>query len=127
MKPVQITEAELEVMKLLWDHSPQSAPELAAKLAERRQWAATTVKTLIARLAKKQALEQSYRGRVSFCRPLIGREEYTEQESDSFLSRFFGGAPAEMISFFVEKRKLSDEDFDTLKKLIAEAEKKCRC
>ena len=33
MKPVQITEAELEVMKLLWDHSPQSAPELAAKLA----------------------------------------------------------------------------------------------
>ena len=71
MKPVQITEAELEVMKLLWDHSPQSAPELAAKLAERRQWAATTVKTLIARLAKKQALEQSYRGRVSFCRPLI--------------------------------------------------------
>ena len=35
MKPVQITEAELEVMQLLWDHSPQSAPELAAKLAER--------------------------------------------------------------------------------------------
>ena len=54
MKPVQITEAELEVMKLLWDHSPQSAPELAAKLAERRQWAATTVKTLIARLAKNR-------------------------------------------------------------------------
>lgn len=81
MKPVQITEAELEVMKLLWDHSPQSAPELAAKLAERRQWAATTVKTLIARLAKKQALEQSYRGRVSFCRPLIGREEYTSRRA----------------------------------------------
>lgn len=66
MKPVQITEAELEVMKLLWDHSPQSAPELAAKLAERRQWAATTVKTLIAQLAKKQALEQSYRGPGQF-------------------------------------------------------------
>ena len=48
-----VTDAEWEVMNVLWDESPRTANDVIELLSERMKWHATTVKTLLSRLVKK--------------------------------------------------------------------------
>ena len=51
-----ITESELEIMKVLWEKSPLLASEIIALLPEEMNWSDQTVKTFLNRLLKKQAI-----------------------------------------------------------------------
>ena len=53
----QISEAESVVMEALWTHSPRSAEEVAAAIGDERAWQESTVKTLLNRLLRKNAVK----------------------------------------------------------------------
>ncbi|WP_176014200.1 BlaI/MecI/CopY family transcriptional regulator [Victivallis sp. Marseille-Q1083] len=123
MSDLQISDAELEVMKVLWQQSPRTSAELVKTLQQTTDWAAPTIKSLLVRLVKKGAVLQSGEGRCFQYRPLVDYETYTERQSVDFLDKFFGGAPQRMLSFFVEKNKLSANDLKLLQELIEDAGK----
>lgn len=57
MKPLpQISEAEFEVMKVIWEHAPISTNEITEKLTQTTAWSPKTIQTLIKRLVTKGAL-----------------------------------------------------------------------
>lgn len=115
----QISEAEFEVMKIVWKYAPVSTNEITEKLMQTSSWSPKTIQTLIKRLVNKGALTYEKRSRVFVYTPLVGEHEYVTQESDSFLKRFFNGDISAMLNTFIEDDKLSAEDIDDLRALLA--------
>ncbi|HPN84839.1 MAG TPA: BlaI/MecI/CopY family transcriptional regulator [Victivallales bacterium] len=118
MKKVpNISEAEWEVMKVLWKRNPMTAQEIICELRE-TEWHPKTVKTLIARLVKKGAVGYKSEGRTYLYSPLIKEKSSVIRETQSLLDRLFGGSLAPMVAQFVESKKLSNEELDELSRIL---------
>lgn len=60
----QISEAEYEVMKIVWKHAPINTNEITEKLLQSTNWSPKTIQTLIKRLVTKGVL--TYENKVVF-------------------------------------------------------------
>ncbi len=113
-----ISEAEWQVMTVLWDHNPATAGEIVGVLHGRVDWKPTTVKTLLGRLVKKGAVAFSQRGREYVYRPQLEREECIRAASSSFLGRLFGGSLVPMVAQLVDTGALSSKDIRDLRQVL---------
>ena len=119
---MKITSAESAVMEVLWGEGPKDAEEVTAALAERHGWTETTVRTLLARLADKGAVEKAKEGRRYLFKPLVQRADYVHAESKSLIDRLFEGRLGPLFAQFSEREELSAEDIAELKAIIARIE-----
>ena len=113
-----ISEAEYEVMKVIWAHAPISTNEVVSKVLETSTWSSKTIQSLLARLVKKGALEYKKNSRVYVYTPLVKEEEYLEKESTSFLNRFYNGTLNSMVVNFLSQNKLTKEDITELRNIL---------
>jgi BlaI family penicillinase repressor len=116
--PPQISDAEWEVMKVLWDQSPIGVNDLCDRLAPAKQWHPKTVRTMLIRLAKKRVVGNKVIDGVYHYYPLVSREACTRSATHSFIDRVFDGALAPMVAHFASVRPLSLEERRELKKLL---------
>ncbi len=117
---MRITEAESRIMDALWRESPLGADRIIADVTARQAWGEATVKTLINRLLKKNAIKsERVDGRHQY-RPLVERAAYIQTESQDLLDRLFGGELAPLVAHFAKARALKPEEVARLKKLIDE-------
>ena len=112
----KLFDSELKVMEPLWEDGPQSAGELAKRLAASCGWNRNTTYTVIRKLVDKGAVARSEPGFV--CTPLVSREEVRRQETDSLISRLFGGSKTQFLSAFLSEKDLTPAEADQLKKMI---------
>ena len=117
-----ITNSELELMKMLWESSPLTTPELAERAAAVCGWNGSTVKTLLGRLVEKGAIQQEGEKRFYAYHPLLSREAYREEAGKRLAAQAFDDDCAAMVSFFVKRGKLSAADLVELKRLLDEQE-----
>lgn len=122
----QISEAEFEVMKLIWEYAPISTNEITNKLTRTTKWSPKTIQTLIKRLVTKGAITYEKQSRVFVYTPLIEEKEYIGQKSRSFLKRYYNGDITAMLSAYMEDDKLSDSDIDSLRSLLLKGAKNRR-
>ena len=80
----QISAAEYEIMKIIWESSPISTNDVCERVPEDHQWSSKTVHTLLSRLTAKQVLAYEQRGRMYYYYPLISQESYLCQENHLF-------------------------------------------
>jgi BlaI family penicillinase repressor len=120
--PPPITEAEWEVMTVVWDAAPRTASDVIEALQERTGWHPKTVKTLLGRLVRKGVLRyREERNRYVYS-PAIPRQRYVREESESFIERVFGGERAPALMHFVRSARLTAEEIEELRKLLNEKE-----
>ncbi len=125
MKPLpQISEAEFEVMKIIWRHAPISTNEVTDLLVKTSAWSPKTIQTLIKRLVTKGALSYEKQGRVFVYTPLVDRTEYIRQESNSFLNRFYDGNITAMLSAYIDNDRLSQTEIGQLRSLLSKDKKR---
>ena len=117
-----ISGAEMEILQILWEASPLTADEIVERLQQKKDAHPRTVKTLINRLLKKKALGYKEESRKYHYSALVDKTDFYRFKTDSFLDRFFDGQLTPLISFFTEEKKLSAEDLQDLKQLIAKME-----
>jgi BlaI family penicillinase repressor len=122
--PVKISPAEWEVLNVVWDRAPITAPEVYQSLANEQDWHQKTVNTFLTRLVEKGILHARREGKANVYSPLLTREECVSEESATFLQRVFRGALAPMMLHFVENAELSDEDIAELQKALKQRSKK---
>ena len=115
----QISEAEYEVMKIVWKYAPVSTNEITEKLLQTTSWCPKTIQTLIKRLVKKGALTYEKQSRMFVYTPAVKEKEYVGQESNSFLKRYYDGDITAMVSAYIENDKLSESELDTLRSLLS--------
>ena len=121
-KTIRITEAEWEVMAVVWERKPVAASTVVEVLEDRKQWTLATVRTLLRRLVNKGALQQESEGKRYLYTPLISMAECARQESESFLDRVLGRAPSAAILHLVKRADLSDKDIQELRRILKEKE-----
>jgi len=121
-KVPKISEAEWEVMKVLWKTSPKTANEIVDELKGKTRWKRETIRTLTNRLVQKKALGFEKKGRQYHYFPLITEAEGIKAEAESFVKRIGGGSIEPMLAAFVEEKQLSAEKIEKLKRILSEAE-----
>ena len=116
----RISEAEWEVMNIIWDKAPVPAGDVVAILETKMGWRERTTRTLIDRLVKKGVLRTERDGKRYRYRPRLTKEECVQKESRSFLARVFRGEPAAMLIHLVSHTKLSPEEIEELQRILAQ-------
>lgn len=120
----QISEAEFEVMEIVWKYAPISTNEITEKLLRTTSWSPKTIQTLIKRLVNKGALTYEKQSRVFVYTPVVDEKEYIGQESNTFLKRYYDGDITAMLSAYIENDKLSETEIDNLRSLLSKRKQK---
>ena len=114
----KISEAEWQIMKVLWKKSPLTANEIVEILSKETQWKRETIRTLVNRLVKKKALDFKKQSRQYLYFPLVNESDCAMEETKSFLDRVHGGSIEPMLAAFVQNEKLSPEKIARLKQIL---------
>ena len=117
MEP-KISDAEWEIMKLLWASHPQTANDMVEALEGTQHWKPKTLKTLINRLLTKGAIGFKKNGRQYLYYPAVARDACIQSESRSFLDRVFDGSAKPMLAAMIENDSLSLDDIEELKQIL---------
>ena len=118
---VNLSEGEWKLMNRLWEASPRTIMELTASLREETGWSKNTVITMLARLEAKGAVRYEEGGRAKRYFPAVAREDAAAAETESFLSRVYGGSLGLMVSNLVESHQLTEADIAELSAILEKA------
>ena len=114
----KISDAEWQVMKVLWVKSPITANEIVDQLSGETSWKPKTVRTLINRLVTKNAIAFDKQGRQYLYYPLLEEEVCVRAETESFLGRIRTSTLKPMLAAFLEDENLSAEEVEELKRML---------
>lgn len=120
----QISDAEFEVMDVIWKFAPISTNEITDRLARTKDWSPKTIYTMLSRLEKKGVIVHEKKSRVFVYTPCVRKEQYIEAESRTLADRFFDGAMNRMVVSFLDQKELSSEDLDELQRILDRKRKK---
>lgn len=120
----QISDAEFEVMDVIWKYAPISTNEITDRLAKVKEWSPKTIYTMLSRLEKKGVIVHEKESRVFVYTPCVCKEDYIEAESRTLANRFFDGAMNQMVVSFLDQKELSAEDLDELQRVLDRKRKK---
>ena len=114
-----ISESELEVMKVLWKINEGSSAQIIEQLKDNSDWKPKTIQTLITRLVSKGFVDVDKTNRKLFIyKPAISEKEYKDSVSKSFLEKLYNGSINKMVLSFVKENKLSKEEIDELRDIL---------
>lgn len=122
-KMPQISEAEYQVMKVIWESAPISTNEVTDRLTQTTAWNPKTVHTLLKRLVQKGVLSYTKDSRVFIYTPLVKEADYLKQENSHFLQRFYNGRVSDMLTAFINSSQISREDMEEARRLLESAKK----
>ena len=114
----QISDAEFEVMNVLWKHSPISTNEVVERLSKEKSWSPKTIQTMLFRLEKKGVVAHEKEGRVFVYSPLIEKEAYLDAAGKTFANRFFDGALNQMVVSLLDRNELTTDDINDLQAIL---------
>lgn len=111
---VKISDAELRVMKVIWDRKEVTSLEIIEEL-EYCNWNNNTIRTLINRLIEKRAIGIAKKeGKIYTYVPLIKENEYKRKRSRGFISQFYNGSMNQLLVNFVKNNEISKNDLESL-------------
>ena len=118
---VNLSDSEWKLMNRLWDRTPMTITELTAAVKDDTGWSKNTVITMLSRLEAKGAVRHQEGGRAKRYSPTIPREDAALAETESFLSKVYGGSLGLMVSNLVESRALTEADIAELSAILEKA------
>ena len=130
---MQISDAEWQVMKIVWMQGEQTSSDLIRVLAERFDWSKSTIQTLLARLVEKECLTRKKEGKSFVYSALLtldqSRDLLVQDIKDKVCSRRIKNLLADLIvECDFTLADLADlEAVISEKKARAVAEVKCNC
>lgn len=118
-KPVELGEAELAVMRVLWDDGPLTVRDVMKRLHDRgRVVAYTTVLTFLTRLEQKGVVASDKRDTAYVYRARISRQSVSTSRIRALVDQLYDGAAAPMLLQLIENEKFSPDEIAQLRKLI---------
>lgn len=115
---MRLSESEWQIMNALWEDHPATAREVSERLPETTNWAYTTIKTMLTRLAAKGAVRESKRANTSLYEPLVSKRKARKTALGRLVEQAFGGSVEPMMHFLVEEKRLSAQQRRELVELL---------
>ena len=114
-KAISITDAELPIMKVLWDRGGSTTSDILDRLSGN----SSTIKTLLLRVVKKGAVRaESIDRRTNRYFPVVTKEEYIEQTRRNFLHKAFDDSREQFLVNFVQGENVTKEELERLIQLV---------
>jgi len=120
MEPIKLFDSEIKVMEILWDNGPLTAKEISVLAGKITGWNKNTTYTIIKKLVKKGAIRREEPNFMCF--PEISREQVQLTETSNLINRLYKGSKKLFFSSFIAKEKLTHEEIEELKRIIAKSE-----
>lgn len=120
MENKKISDAELEIMKIIWDGSP---PMLFAQITDAlaksgKNWQKNTLITLLSRLMEKGYLKANKHGRKNEYIPLMTEQEFQSAQTRNFVDRIYKGDVSGLVTQLVNSEMLTEAEYTELKKIL---------
>ena len=114
----ELFDSEWAILQVVWEQEPCTAPAVQEALQKERDWAYTTVKTMMDRMVKKGLLTTEKIRNLYLYRAAISKAQAQRGEILRTVKRAFDGALTPMMQFLIENEKLSEADYRQLERLI---------
>ncbi|PXW91005.1 CopY/TcrY family copper transport repressor [Streptohalobacillus salinus] len=128
-----ITNAEWEVMRVVWAQGEVSSKVIIEVLSKKRGWKEATIKTLIGRLVNKRVLQTKKEGRKFIYSTEVEEDALVNDTLDQFFHNVCSKDVGQTIQVLIEKAMLSHEDIASLKQALIRKEREaydvvpCNC
>lgn len=122
MEHMRLSDGEWKLMKALWRRQPQTLAELVRALNVETGWSKATVFMMLKRLIAKGAVVMDDSGKLQKYSASIVYADVEPEETESFLSRVYGGSVGMMVSNLVGRGALSEQEIQELKAILDAAE-----
>jgi predicted transcriptional regulator len=120
---VSISETELEILKVLWEHGPGTVRALNALLRQQgRRWAYTTVLTLLQRLESKGYVSSDKSGVAHVFRSAVTRDKLLRQRLKDLANQLCEGTATPLVLALVEGQRFTVEEIDRFRRLLDQLE-----
>ncbi|MBI3838989.1 MAG: BlaI/MecI/CopY family transcriptional regulator [Planctomycetia bacterium] len=117
------TPGELEVLRILWQHSPLTVREVREALNRRRPRAYTSVMSLLGVMTEKGLLARRPAGRAFIYSAKAGRAKTMRRMLADLLGRAFDGSASLLVAHLLEEASPNPEELAVIRRTIAEYEK----
>lgn len=124
---LQVPDAELSVLRSLWDRTPQTARELAEALyggAGRTEMG--TVQKLLHRLETKQLVQRARDSDAHRFSPLVSRDAFAGRQLEGLADKLTDGSLTPFLTHFVEGGRLTKRDREAILRLLEQGERRRR-
>ena len=123
MEHLKLSDGEWKLMKTLWTGQPQTLAELVTALDADTGWSRATIFMMLKRLIAKGAVTMDDSGKFQKYSAAITYSDVEPEETESFLSKVYGGSVGMMVSNLVDRGALSEQEIQELKAILEAAEK----
>ncbi len=113
-----LTDAELELMLILWKLEQASVHEVLAALPKKRVMAYTTVSTIIRILEKKGFVASRKEAKSHIYSPRISKQTYESRTLGHVMGKLFENTPVALVARLIDDHKLSAKEISELKALL---------
>ena len=114
MKEMQMGEIETRFAEIIWQNEPMATNTLIRISEQELGWKRTTTYTVLKRLCEK-GIFQMENSVVTSC---ISRNEFYARQSEKFVRETFGGSLPSFLSAFAERKKLTPEEIEAIRRFI---------
>jgi predicted transcriptional regulator len=122
--PAPLSEAQIEIMDLVWERGRATVTEVWKSLEARRPVARTTVLTVMDRLVKKGWLQRSTVDQQHVYSAVRSREAALGRMVQRLVDTAFAGSAENLVVALLDGRGISDEEAKRIRKRIQEARRK---
>ena len=123
-RPPKPTEAELELLRILWEQGPSTVREIHVIVSGEKETGYTTTLKILQKMADKGLVARDASQRSHIYRAAVRADKTQRQLVHELLDRAFGGAADKLILHALSSRAVSRDEIDTLRKLLDELEEK---
>ena len=117
-KAFEISEAELEVMKVLWKNKGPMALQGICDALITKEWKYTTISTLLSRLVEKGAVQYDKKGKTNYYFSNIKEEDYKQLQTKTLVSKLYDGSVKKLAVSLFKNGELSKADIDEIKEMF---------
>src|SRR6267142_1979946 len=125
-EPPRPTDAELEILTVLWGRGPSTVREVHEAIHRRKPAQYTTVLKMLQIMAEKGLVRRDEKNRAHVYRASRPREWTQSQLAGDLLQRAFGGSAKSLLMGALSARKASKEELAEVRKLLEEYEEGTR-
>jgi BlaI family transcriptional regulator, penicillinase repressor len=112
------TDAELTILRILWERGPSTVRQVHEQLARDRQAAYTTALKLLQIMTEKGLVERDERERTHVYRAKLSEDQTQRQLVRDLLDRAFGGSASKLVMQALATRRASPEELREIRKVI---------
>ena len=118
------TDAELEILRIIWSRGPSTVREVFEEMAKTRNAGYTTVLKFMQIMMEKGLVKRTEAHRIHMYEATVPQEQTQRQLVRDLADRAFGGSPSSLVMQALAAKPASDEELAQIRKMLDEYERR---